>query len=733
MKPFIRNHYAVSLLLTITVTARAQPVVTDQPQSQLTCVGTAATFTVGVTGAEPFSYQWQTTSDLVNYTDRPGCTNATLVLTNVQTMDFAFYRAVITNVGGAATSLWARLDLVAPLVLLSFGQPTNWPSVSLGATVGNRVAASGNLLSYQWRLNGEPLAGQTKSTISLTNVQMTDAGSYDVVVANICGSTNSRTVTLVVDPTFTKITGGPVVSDRGGSVCFVWWDYDNDDVLDLFVGNYGTALDAFYHNAGGGTFTPITTNAIALLNAGMDAAAGDYDNDGKVDLFVARWGSHNDLFRNEGSGRFTRMTSWQVGPPVSDGGKSYGATWADYDNDGFIDLFVASGARENDCLYRNDGDGSFTKMTTNEVGLLVADGALSWTGTWADCDNDGDLDVYVTLDGATNYLYRNDGNGNFSRIVVDSLIVWGSSSPTWGDYDNDGFLDLFVTRTSGCGLYRNLGDLTFSNVTSSAGLNRNMNTYVGAWGDYDNDGYLDLFVQSFFSTNALYHNNGDGTFTSVNAGSPLTDGNRDLCAGWGDYDNDGFLDLYIACGNGQLEGNLLYRNNGNCNHWLKTKLRGTASNRSAIGAKVRVKATIGGKTTWQMREISGNSAWSGGIGLPTHFGLGDATNADLVRIEWPSGIVQTLTNVATDQMLSVAEHQNYVGTSPAFTGAVTVTNGLQVSIVEPVAGAVYSLEASTDLMNWTKLMARTSAGGTFVYTDTCTAHYLRRFYRVVVP
>ncbi len=168
---------------------------------------------------------------------------------------------------------------------------------------------------------------------------------------------------------------------------------------------------------------------------------------------------------------------------------------------------------------------------------------------------------------------------------------------------------------------------------------------------------------------------------------------------------------------------------GNTNHWLIVKPKGVASNYSAIGVKVRVKATIRGKVTWQMREISGGSLDD----LRAHFGLGDATKVDLVRVEWTSGIVQELTNVAPGQILTLVEHQEYVGPSPALANASHTTHGFQLSIVEPAAPAVYALQASTDLVHWTKLMAGKSAGGTLAYTDTYSANYPRRFYRVVVP
>jgi hypothetical protein len=166
---------------------------------------------------------------------------------------------------------------------------------------------------------------------------------------------------------------------------------------------------------------------------------------------------------------------------------------------------------------------------------------------------------------------------------------------------------------------------------------------------------------------------------------------------------------------------------------ISIKLVATISNRSAIGAKVRAQATINGRTFSQVREINCGSAYVGQNGLLAHFGLGDATNVTTLSIEWPSGIVQVLTNVASGQMLPVVEHQEYKGPLPVLAGTAAATNGLQVSIIEPAPDAVYALEASTNLVSWTKLMARTSIGGTYTYTDTRMTNYVQRFYRVLVP
>jgi hypothetical protein len=206
-----------------------------------------------------------------------------------------------------------------------------------------------------------------------------------------------------------------------------------------------------------------------------------------------------------------------------------------------------------------------------------------------------------------------------------------------------------------------------------------------------------------------------------------------MATAWGDYDNDGFLDLYVACGDGTAQKNLFYRNNGNTNHWLKLQLDGRVSNRLGIGAKVRTLANIGGQSLWQMRTITGQHSWIGNDGLIAHFGLGDATNITTLRIEWPSGIVQELQNVLANQFLTVVEHQDYAGAAPQIGGVTNSTGGLKLGISEPEAGARYILEASTNLVTWTKLMARTSAGVTTNYTDTRATNYTRRFYRLQVP
>jgi hypothetical protein len=303
------------------------------------------------------------------------------------------------------------------------------------------------------------------------------------------------------------------------------------------------------------------------------------------------------------------------------------------------------------------------------------------------------LDLFLANAGQPNFLYHNNGDGTFTRItngiIVNDVVVpatSGSLGCAWGDYDNDGFLDLFVTNEGG-----------------------------------------DPRVVNF-----LYHNNGDGTFSKITTGSLVNEYSDSWGCAWGDYDNDGFLDLFASRGDGR--GNYLYHNNGNSNAWLTVKLVGTASNRSAIGAKVRAKATYRGASRWQLRQIvGGNTPFSCNNDLQANFGFGDATNIDAVRIEWPSGIMQTLTNVAPRQTLTVFEHQAGAAGPIRFTEARQLTNEVVKLSVTGNAGPLYVLEASSDLVFWSKVSVRTNLTGMVEFSDLDASKYSRRFYRILVP
>jgi hypothetical protein len=645
---------------------------------------------------------------------------------------------------------------------------TNQPadqSVSLGADVTFQAGATGTPpLTYQWRSNGMNLMSATNRSLTVNQAQLVNAGDYAVVVANSSGSVTSRLAHLEVDPTFTKITTGSLVNDGGFSIGCAWGDYDDDGFIDLIVANWGGSGikggGFLYHNNRDGTFTRITPGPPVNNTVWFQSATwGDYDNDGFLDLYVTAWDDSHDLpnflYHNNGNGTFTLVTNIALAHQVQG---SLAAVWGDFDNDGWLDLFVANGYSRTDgqssdnLLYQNDGQGDFKRIS---FGTKPFGADYSFSAAWGDFDNDGFLDLAVSQGALPasqrSLLYHNNRNGTLTLLTNSAVSadVLNGEGCAWGDYDNDGWLDLCIGNFYGenNSLFHNNRDGTFTKITNSIVAIDGGTTKGVAWGDYDNDGWLDLFVSNLGpfdprtyqnlgkEANFLYHNNGDGTFTKITSGSLVNELGNCGGAAWGDYDNDGFLDLFVANGFFVTSANnLLYRNNGNSNSWLNLRLIGTVSNRSAIGAKVRVQATIGGKTFWQLREISGGSSFGSQNDMRANFGLGDATNADIVRIEWPSGIVQTMTNVAAKQFLTVMEQQ-----SP---GALIPPDLRSVS--RSISGAVnlsatgetdlrYVFEASTNLVNWTRLGVRTNLTGSIQFSDSKATNFAKRFYRLSVP
>jgi hypothetical protein len=542
---------------------------------------------------------------------------------------------------------------------------------------------------------------------------------------------------------FTKNTTGPVVTDKGSFAGAAWGDFHGLGFLDLMVCDYNGGTNVYYRNNGDGTFAKITQgDPVQRVGYSVGPAAGDLNNNGHLDLLVTTdgdsTGGRNMLYHNNGDGTFTAFNGWGVTNLL---GYFNGCAVADYDNDGLVDMYIPGLNGTTSLLFHNNGDGAFSRVPSGpEVSTPVDNHSVSW----ADYDGDGFMDLLVNGDNR-NLLYHNNRDGTFTQVLTNAVATdfwsynpWGSS---WGDYDNDGLPDLFVAGMQmGNRLYHNNGNGVFTNVTSGFMLlpPAGGGSLSCAWGDYDNDGYLDLLVCSYNATNRLFHNNGDGTFTQVLGDAPVTEGNPSIschCCGWADYDNDGCLDLFVTRGSdsGAPVSNLLYHNNGNTNAWLEVKLAGQASNRSAIGAKVRVHATIRGKTFWQMREV-GSSCGRWVQPLVAHFGLGDAANVDTLRIEWPSGIVQTLSNIAPRQILTIVEHQVPPPTAPpSFTSVSPSGNGSLSLSVSGDSGLLYVLEGSTNLTNWAWLQVRSNATGTVQFTDLHGSNYPRRFYRVSVP
>lgn len=533
--------------------------------------------------------------------------------------------------------------------------------------------------------------------------------------------------------TFTRITQGVIATDQQVSIGVTWGDYDGDGRLDVYFTSTATSVGALYHNTGMGTFERINNEPIATaIHHGAGCAWADFDNDGDLDLFRADYGAYSHLYQNEG-GSFAILN-------YENGKHSMGVAWGDYDNDGHLDLFLPNGGPEQfavyepNFLYRNNGNGALVRVSAAAAGPVVGSADSSWAAVWTDLNGDGLLDLFVLNYGRANSLFLGTPNHQFVKVSQGSLVTESqySTSCAVADYDNDGDLDIFVANTSSYpiqdqgqpnALYRNDGGGMFTRIMAGDIATDIGQSLGAAWADYDNDGWLDLFVsngESLTQNNFLYHNNGDGTFSRVLTGNIVNNGGHSFGCAWGDYDNDGFLDLIVA--NGLLftaaEPNFLYHNDGNANHWIRIKCEGTTSNRSGIGAKVRVRATIGGNTFWQLREINSGNGFCGNA-IDAHFGLGDAAKVEVLRVEWPSGIVQELNDLTTDKVLTVTEPLRLESLA---------AGQLQVHAWK---GQDFQIEASSNLRDWALLQSITPVNSTGVVpiADPDAATLTQRYYR----
>ena len=476
----------------------------------------------------------------------------------------------------------------------------------------------------------------------------------------------------------------------------IWGDINNDGFLDLIVPTHGLALSHgpfVYLSNGDGTFSDIRGTSHIDKAATLDTkdwhgfSFGDYDGDGNLDVYIAEGSKAKQggtlkrdlLYRGNGDGTFQYTSDLAGMLTTTDRGRC--GFWVDYDNDGKLDLFVKNFVGSNR-LYRNNGDGTFTEGAA-AAGLADATlgGNFGSACSFADYDNDGFMDVFFSGDRTTDVLYRNQGDGTFVDVTASAGMdaLENGHGVAWGDYDNDGLLDMYVPREgtlagTGGTLYHNNGDGTFSDVTAAAGVSTLANSWAAIWGDYDNDGYLDLFVTNSGdgitgagNKNMLYHNNGDGTFTDVadQEGVSLEDNTSfHKGASWADYDNDGFLDLIIKDGVGSERDNgvgssgvhRLFRNTGNGNQFIKVSLSGIQSNSRGIGARVTVTSTTG--ISFRQNNGGGGGEFASQGSEPLHFGIGAATDAT-IEVRWPSGIVDTLPAVAGDSTITIVE-----GSSP---------------------------------------------------------------------
>jgi hypothetical protein len=429
------------------------------------------------------------------------------------------------------------------------------------------------------------------------------------------------------------------INVSGASGGHAWGDYDDDGDLDLFVGGMNIA-NSLFQNDGSGNFTDVSSSPINNSGRANGSAWADFDNDGNLDLYLAKSTEANQLFQGTGSAAFTDVSA----APVNDAANNSGTAWADFDNDGLADIYLVDYAGSNK-IFKNDGGGSFSDVTAGPEG----DASAGIGAAWGDYDNDGNLDIYIcNYSLQPNKLIRNNGDGSFSDVTSGPLGDAGNGMcAAWGDYDNDEDLDIYLAGDNNK-LFRNNGGGSFTDVTSGP-LSDPSFTYGANWGDYDNDGDLDIYLANMGSGNKLLRNDGGGTFVDATTG-PVGSSSNAMGASFADYDGDGDLDLYVSNSGGSL--NELFKNViGTNNHWFHIDLEGTISNKSAIGARVKIITASGN----QIREVNSGNGVYGQNSLTVEFGLGSNTVVDQIEIKWPSGTVQTLYTYGADQKVKIIE------------------------------------------------------------------------------
>jgi hypothetical protein len=495
-----------------------------------------------------------------------------------------------------------------------------------------------------------------------------------------------------------------ILETTGSGVAFV--DYDNDDLLDIFVVSGEGGTNRMYHNEGNDRFRDVTKTLALISNGwGQGVCAGDYDNDGFTDLFVTYWGA-NRLYRNLAGKRFELVTE-KAGLRQDRIRYNTGCAFLDYDRDGHLDLFVANylkfdyastpkpganpycyyrnipvacGPRglpfDRNLLYHNNGNGTFADIS-EKSGIAEPLGHYGLGVLTGDFNDDGRPDIYVACDQTPSLLYMNQGDGTFAEegllrgaALDDDGKALSGMGAAGADFDGDGHPDIFRTNFSDERetLYRNRGAGDFDDVTRPVGIAHNTR-YVG-WGcgflDFDNDGYPDLLLVNghvfpevdrlkepvrYKNSAILYRNDGKGRFEDISehAGPGINELHSSRGAAFGDIDNDGSIEVLIN--NQNEQPSVLQMSQKPAGHWLLVSLKGMRSNRSAIGARVRI--TAGGRT--QTSEVRSGGSYLSHSDLRLHFGLGAASLVDRVEVRWPDGSVQIQTSVPADRLIRITE------------------------------------------------------------------------------
>ena len=503
----------------------------------------------------------------------------------------------------------------------------------------------------------------------------------------------------------------PIIDSTLGGVALL--DYDNDGYLDIFFTNGGSIpglhksnpafSNRLYHNNHDGTFTDVTEHAgVAGAGYSMGAAAADYDNDGWADLYVTGV-NRNILYHNNRDGTFTDVTQKAGVTGISSEKKlwSVSAAWIDYDNDGLLDLFVtnylewspensrvcgAPGKRlscppslykgEPNILYHNNGDGTFTDVSV-ATGIAKSIGKGMGVAI-ADYDGDGWTDIFVANDNERNFLFKNQHGRGFDEVGVESFVAYtddgvpvSSMGVDFRDWSNNGRPGLFVTALGGetFPLYRNEDHKLFTMATYESGIG--FATFkMSGWGagiyDFDNDGYKDLFSanshvsenadvnpqQQYRQPNGVFQNLGNATFRDVSSevGAALRLRAAHRGAAFGDLNNDGKLDVVVSAIGSPAE--VLYNTSTGGNHWIAIETVGSKSNRDGIGTRIKLTGASG---LVQYNEVTTAGSYASSSDKRAHFGLGHDSLVKEIELRWPSGTLQVLRNVKTDQILKVTE------------------------------------------------------------------------------
>lgn len=458
--------------------------------------------------------------------------------------------------------------------------------------------------------------------------------------------------------TFTDIADAAGIGEVGYNYGVSIIDYDKDGWEDIYI-TRRQGPNRLWRNMGNETFTEVA--AAAGVDYGGDAKLavwGDINNDGHIDLFLGTLNEGDHLYLNDGDGTFSDIST----PSGMYAQKEcIGAMFGDYDNDGLIDLYCARLADQN-TLYRNMGNNTFSDVTfqTGATDTLTAMGAM-----FIDYDNDGDQDIYLVHDARwPNILYQNNGQGQFTDVAVPAGVDYAGfgMGVDAGDINHDGWMDLYISNLYHNTCYLNNGDGTFTDISTSAGVNDNGMGWSTAFVDVDNDGWQDVYLSNTpFSSipfpNVLYRNKGDHTFEVISENTSLASGGNGFGMATGDINQDGWPDLIVA-NSVDSRGNELFRNlTSLSHHFVSFLLEGTTSNRSAIGARVDIKAN----GFWQADAVTAGSGWASQNSLRLHFGVGTATNIDSVIIRWPSGQIEYFENLAIDQLHHITETPASVG------------------------------------------------------------------------